>query len=315
MAFLNACQGVLTIFCIGLLGYILARGGKIPATLVKVLPRFVTTIVLPPYLLRNITSAFDRDQLIHLLFGAIIPFLSILATFGMAMALSKLMKVADNRKGIFRTGFSTSSTMNIGLPINIALFGETALPYVLLYFFANAVLFWTFGNYSIAHDGESAGVRLFSLQTLKQVCSPPLIGFFAGISLVLLDVHLPSFVDKSFKYVGEMAIALSIMYIGIVLNDISFKDFRLERDVAVVFAGRFLVSPLCVLLLSLIFPIPPLMRNVFIVQSSLPVMMNVSILSGYYKADVRYATLLTSVSTIISLVTIPLYMAIIARYL
>lgn len=315
MAFWNACSGVLTVFCLGLLGYLLARAGKIPDSMVRVLPRFVTTIVLPPYLLRNITSTFEREALLQLVYGLVIPFASIVAVMTLAALLAKVLRVRKGRRGIFKAAFATSSTMNIGLPINVALFGDSSLPYVLLYFFANAVIFWTFGNYCIAHDGESANVKLFSKQTLKQVCSPPLVGFMAGIALVLLDVRLPVFLDKSFKYVGEMAIALSLMYVGVMLNGISFSEVRLGKDELMVFAGRFIVSPIVVLLLSFAFPVPPLMRNVFIIQSSLPAMMNLAILSGYYKADVKFGTLVTSLSTLISLVTIPLYMVLIATFL
>ncbi len=315
MAFWNACSGVLTIFCIGFLGYLLARRGWIAPSTATALPKFVTAIVLPPYLLRTTTSTFEHDQLIHMLSGVAIPFLSIFLCFGLAVFLTRAFNVAKGRRGIFRAGFATSSTLNIGLPINIALFGESSLPYVLLYFFANAVFFWTAGNYSIAHDGESASVRLFSLDTLKKICSPPLIGFVCGIALVLADVHLPAFIDKSFKYIGDMAIALSIMYIGIMLNDITRAQCKFDRDVVLVFLGRFLVSPLAVLGLSLLIAVPDIMRNVFIVQSSLPVMMNVAILSGYYKADVQYGTIVTSLSTVLSLATIPLYMALITAFL
>ena len=314
MSFLNACSGVFTVFLIGLIGFVLARRGLVTPNLAMVWPKFVTTIVLPPYLLRNITSTFEHDQLIPLLSGAVIPFLSIFLTFGLAAILTRMLHVADNRKGIFRTGFATSSSMNIGLPINIALFGDVALPFVLLYFIANAITFWTMGNYSIAHDGESAEVKFFSRQTLKQICSPPLIGFALGMGLVFADMHLPMFIDKTFKYVGDMAIALSIMYVGVMLNGIRFSEFHFERDMLIVLAGRFCVSPLCILLLSFIFPIPPLMRNVFIIQSSLPVMMNVAILSGYYKADIKFSTMITSVSTILSLMIIPLYMALISYF-
>lgn len=314
MVFFNACSGVLTVFLIGLLGYAIARRGVIPSGLAEVWPKFVTAIVLPPYLLRNITATFERDELVPLLSGALIPFLSIFITYALARLLAHFMRVRPSRKGTFSTAFATSSTMNIGLPINVTLFGDVALPYVLLYFFANATTFWTIGNYSIAHDGESARVKLFSMATLKQICSPPLVGFAIGLALVFFDMHLPDFIDKTFKYVGDMAIALSIMFIGVMLNDIRFSELHLEKDLAVVFAGRFIVSPLCVLGLSCLFPIPELMRNVFIIQSSLPVMMNVAILSGFYKADAKYSAMLASVSTLISLVTIPLYMIILSHF-
>ncbi len=315
MAFLNACSGVLTVFCIGFLGYLLARRGAVPQKTAAALPRFVTSIVLPPYLLRSTTSTFDHDLLIQLLSGVMVPFLSIAVTFGLAIILARVMNVAPNRRGTFSTAFATSSALNIGLPINIALFGEASLPYALLYFFANAVFFWTLGNYSIAHDGESASVKLLSLETVKRICSPPLLGFLCGVMLVLLDLRLPVFLDKSLKYVGDLAIGLCIMYIGVMLNGIPRDQCRLDRDLIAVFIGRFVISPLTVFLLSLLLPIPEMMRNVFIIQSSLPVMMNLAILSGYYKADAKYGAVATSLSTVFSLFTIPVYMVLMTTFL
>ena len=311
----HALSGVLTIFCIGFLGFVLAKKGLLGPEMTRALPKFVTVVVLPPYLLHNTTANFEREQLLQLMYGAVIPILSIGLTYALACLLARLLRVRAGRRGIFRTAFASSSALNIGLPINIALFGEASLPYVLLYFFGNGIFFWTVGNYSIAHDGESASVKLFSLTTLKQICSPPLLGFLAGVALVLLGLHLPSFLDKTFKYVGDMAIALSIMYVGIMLQGIKLGEYKLERDFWVVMLGRFVISPLTVLALCSLISVPPMMRNVFIIQSSLPVMMNLAILSGYYKADARFGTMLTSFSSVISLFTIPLYMLLLLRFL
>lgn len=315
MVFFNACGGVFTIFLIALVGYALARWNLVPQSAERVLPRFVTTIALPPYLFRHITATFHRDDLVALLSGAVIPFVSIGVMIVLAWAFSGALNIRHGRAGAFRTAFATSSTMNIGLPINIALFGETAVPYVLLYFLPNALTFWTFGNYSLAHDGKSANIRLFSRETLKQICSPPLMGFLLGLAVVFLDVRLPVFMDNTIKYVGDMALALAIMYIGIMLSGIKLADCTLERDSLVVFIGRFVISPLCVLLLSLVIPVPPLMLGVFLIQSSLPVMLNVAILAGYYGGDVKFATMVTSLSTVMALVTIPLYMVLIGYFL
>jgi predicted permease len=50
------------------------------------------------------------------------------------------------------------------------------------------------------------------------------------------------------------------------------------------------------------------MRNVFTVQMGLPVMMQTTIVSELYGADVEYATKNVLLTTLVSLVTIPLYM-------
>jgi len=314
-AFLTACGGVTTVFLVGFLGYLLVRRGWVGPEMTKNLPRIITTIVLPAYLFRNITSGFERDQLLTLLYGSLLPLCSLSISFASAYFLARAMGMRHGRRGIFRTGFSVSSAVIIGLPVTAALFGEDALQYALLYFIANATFLWTLGNYSIAHDGEKAGVRLFSLATLKNICSPPLMGFLAGMAMVLLGLHLPAFLDKTIKYVGDMSIGLSLMYVGMMLHGVDVKAVNMERDVLMVFFGRAIFSPVCVLALSYIFSIPPLMRNVFIIQAALPVMVQVPVLAGYYKADARYATVITTFSTIVCLVALPFWMVLITAFL
>ena len=311
-AFFAACGGVTTIFLVVLLGYLLARRGWAGPEIVRNLPRLITKIVLPPYLFRNITSTFERDQLLSLLYGSLLPMCSLAICFATAFFLARAMGVRRGRQGIFRTGFAVSSAVTIGLPVTVALFGEDALQYALLYFFANATFFWTLGNYSIAHDGEKADVRLFSLATLRHICSPPLLGFLVGVVVVLLNIPVPLFLDKAIKYVGDMSIGLSLIYVGMMLHGVDVKAVNLERDVLMVFFGRFFFAPVCVLLLSYVFNIPPIMRSVFIIQSALSVMVQVPVLAGYYKADAHYATVITTFSTVVSLVALPIWMVIVS---
>jgi len=314
-AFSAACGGVTTIFLVGLLGYLLARRGWVGPEMIKQLPRIITTVVIPAFLFRNITSSFERDQLLILLYGSLLPLCSISISFALAYFFARATRMRHGRQGTFRTGFSISSAAIIGLPVSAALFGEGALQYALLYFIANATFFWTLGNYSIARDGEKAEVRLFSLVTLKHIFSPPLLGFLAGMVIVLLGINIPSFLDKAVRYVGDISIGLSIMYVGMMLNGVDIKADNMERDVLMVFFGRAIFSPVCVLVLSYIFSIPPLMRNVFIIQAALPVMVQVPALAGYYKADSRYATVITTFSNIVCLGALPLWMVLITTLL
>lgn len=307
MLLFNAFSGVFTVFLVAFLGFILRRKGWISHETVTILPRFITVIVLPPFLLRSITASFEREQLLSLLSGALVPLASFLACFALALVLARLLKVRVGRRGAFAVAFVAPNSLNVGLPINIALFGEEAIPYILVFFIAGDVFFWTVGNYCIARDAEHARVKLFSLQSLKRVLSPPLIGFFLGMALVLLDVQLPAFVDKAFKYVGEMAVALLLIYIGIVIGEINVKDLTPDRDAIVALVGKLVLCPLVVLGLAQIFSLPEMMRNVFVIQAGMPVMLTAAILTGYYKGDSSFMTLAAVTSTLAIIVTTPLW--------
>ncbi len=74
--------------------------------------------------------------------------------------------------------------------------------------------------------------------------------------------------------IGNLTTPLSIFYIGIVIYEMGFDKFKLDKDAILVFIGRFLVTPAFVWILNLFIPIPQLMRDVFIIMSAMPVMVN-----------------------------------------
>jgi len=312
MLLFNAFSGMLTVFLVALVGFLLKRADRVPDAVLKVMPRFIAVVVLPPFLLRSIMTSFKRDELILLLSGVALPLLSILVCFGLAAILTRMVGMRQERRGAFRLAFAMSNAMNIGLPVNIALFGDGAVPFALVYFLSGDIFLWTIGNYCLARDGNNDGtVKLFSVASLKHLLSPPILGFFAGVVLVMLEVSLPPFVDKACKYLGDMAIPLSLLYIGTAMAGIALKDVRLDRDGWLVLAGRFLICPAIMLLLVSLLPVPELMGKVFVIQSSLPVMLNAAILVGYHGGDVRFMSLVAGVTTILALVTAPVWAVIV----
>jgi len=308
----NVFSAVAMVCCIASLGFFLKRRNWVHEATAQALPKFMTNIVVPPFLLRNVTQTFSHDQLDVLFAGSLLPILSILSCFGVALAGTYIFRIAAGRRGVFKAAFASSNSINMGLPINIALFGEGAVQYVMLYIFANSIFFWSLGNYCIAHDGDGRDVKLFSLKTVKQIFFPPFSGFLIGVLLVVLDIPLPAFLDKTFKYVGDMTVGLGIIYLGILLSDVKLKDFTPERDTVLVMIGRFIISPLAIVVLAYVIPVPNMMLKVFIVHSSLPVMLNVAVLTAYYRGDAKYAAVLVSASTVMTIVTVPLVALLIA---
>ena len=75
--------------------------------------------------------------------------------------------------------------------------------------------------------------------------------------------------------------------------------------------GRFVVCPIVTLILCNIFAVPELMRSVFVIQAAMPVMTNTAIVAKSYNVDTEYAAILIGLSTLLSLIVIPIYMGII----
>lgn len=311
MIILNAIGSIFSIIIMISIGYILTTKKWLDEKVADAFVKLVVNISLPGLMINDILSTFDKSKLSHLASGLAVPFLSIGICYFIAVIISKLIKVPRSRQGLFQSMFFVSNTIFIGLPVNLALFGTPSIPYVFLYYIANTSFFWTIGVYGISKDGNKNCESIFSKNTLKRIISPPLMGFVIGIILILLEIKLPKFIMDSCRYLGNLTTPLSMIFIGITLHSIKLSKIKLSRDMIFLMIGRFVISPFIVFLLLKFYHIPKLMGNVFIIQSAMPVMTNSSIIAKSYNADYEYATFMTVLTTILSLVFIPFYMLII----
>jgi malate permease and related proteins len=314
---LSAIEGVLSIILMIILGFILAKRRWFEGDSSVLVSRLVVRVALPAYMVANLMGGYDREKLVSMLPGLPIPFAVMIITYILATALAALLHVRHGRRGTFASMFAMSNTIFVGLPVNIALFGEGSLPYVLLYYIANTSLFWTIGVYAIASDGAAlsggARPRLFSLESLKRIFSPPLTAFLASVALILLGLRLPKVALDFCKTVGSMTTPLSMLFIGLVIARVEWKKIRFERDLLVVLIGRFLVAPCLLVLIARPTSLPLLMKQVFFVQAAMPSMTQTPIIASAYGADSEYAGIGTALSTVLSLATIPLCMLVVGQ--
>lgn len=308
MVVFKALQSIMSIIIMISLGYFLTHKGWFDENTSKLFAKLVTTISLPCYMLSNLLKNFTKDTLLSSGNGLVIPFISMVSCYLTAKLVSKLIRVPKVRRGVFESMFFISNTIFIGLPVNLALFGEVSLPYVLLYYISNTVLFWTVGIYEIGKDGDNSNTQLISLENLKRIFSPPLLGFIAAIILILLEITPPEFIMDTSKYLGNLTTPLSMLFIGITIYSVNFKDIHFSLDMFALILGRFVVSPLSVLVLSRFIHVPEITRNVFIIQAAMPVMTQTAIVSKAFNSDYEYAAIMISVTTILSVIFIPIYM-------
>lgn len=301
---------VLSIAIMIIIGYVLAYKKWFDKNSTDLIVKIVIKISLPPLLFSTMVENFNRKQFISSLRGLMIPLISIFFLYILGSILSKIMHVHKKREGLFISLFFNSNTIFMGLPINLALFGEKSIPYILLYYIANTVFFWTLGVYEISKDGIKTKSNFFSIQTLKKIMSPPLMGYITSVIFILLGIKLPASIMSTCKYLGGISTPLSMIFIGITIYSVDKSAFKFCREMVGVLLGRFLISPLLIFLLSALIPIPALMRDVFVIQAAMPVMTNSSIIAKAYNADYSFAAVIITITTIATIFVIPIYMLI-----
>ena len=309
--FLRSISGILVILGMILVGFVIGEKGWFDDKSRGLLAKLVTQVALPCYMLYTITQRFTAADLLKMLPALRFPALSMVILLGIATGVARIFAVKQDRRGLFISMFFNSNTIFVGIPINQALFGDASIPYVLIYYMCNTTFFWTLGTYLVQRDGE--GEAQFDLKTsLKKVFSPPLMGFILGLVMVMLQIKLPAFLASDLQYLGNLTTPLSMIFIGLSVSHVGVKQLVLGKDQLLILLGRFLVAPL--LMASIVYwvPLPSLMKQVFIIQSAMPVMTNAPVVARLYGADSDYAAVMVTETTLATMVVIPILMLLMA---
>ena len=312
---LNALGSVLSVILMIGLGFFLAKRKWFEGSSASLISRLVVSVALPAYMLNNLMDGYDRGKLFAMLPGLPIPFIAMVGGFAMAWGLAILIRVPRGRRGTFASMIALSNTIFIGLPVNLMLFGDRSLPYVLLYYIANTTCFWTLGSYGMALDGSIRSARprpsLISVSGLRRILSPPLLAFLAAFLMILAGIKLPSPIMDFCKYLGNLTTPLSMLFIGIVIARVEWKRLRFQADIVFIVLWRFIVIPACVYFMVRGLDFPVLEKQVFMIQASMPAMTQTPILAESLDADAEYAGIGVSITTVLSLISIPLYMTLV----
>ena len=308
---LQALDGIFTIVFVVGIGYVLSKKGWFDDKSSALIAKIVTTVSLPLYMITSLTKNFTAEKLVTLAPDMLLPICSMLLAMVVGKIMAKLFNVRQGRRGVFITNFFIANTMFIGLPVNLALFGDESIPSVMLYYMVNLTFFWTLGVQNIVADIEGKSSGLFSMQVLKKLWSPPLMGFVAAIVLIALDLPLPKFLARGFQYVGNLTTPLSLVFIGIEISKIKLSDFNFEKDIWGGLFGRFVICPLCVLCLVPFINVAPISIKVFAMQAAMPAMTQMAIVCKQYGGDSRYAAALSFITILGGLLVIPFYMTIV----
>ena len=309
--FLRSISGILVILGMILVGFIIGEKGWFDDKSRGLLAKLVTQVALPCYMLYTITQRFTAADLLKMLPALRFPALSMVILLGIATGVARIFAVRQDRRGLFISMFFNSNTIFVGLPINQALFGDASIPYVLIYYMCNTTFFWTLGTYLIQRDGE--GEAQFDIRiSLKKVFSPPLMGFLLGLVFVILQIKLPAFLASDLQYLGNLTTPLSMIFIGLSVSHVGVKQLVLGKDQLLILLGRFVVAPLLMASIVYWLPLPNLMKQVFIIQSAMPVMTNAPVVARLYGADSDYAAVMVTETTLATMVVIPILMLLMA---
>lgn len=225
------------------------------------------------------------------------------ALFVISVPAAKLIRLTKSKQYLVIFMLLFGNTGFIGIPVIKALYGDGALFFAAIVELINDILLFTVGILLIQ---LSAGVNI--KMNFKQFLSPGLIGVIIGLVLFLLDIRLPSLLAGSIEMIGNATTPLTMFVIGFQVAGLKIKEVVGDWQVYAVLALRLLAVPVVALLIVKLFAGDfSLLEKVLVISFAMPAAAVSAIFSQQYHGEIAFATKSVLLSTVFSLLTIPIF--------
>ena len=289
-----ALQAQLFLYIIA--GFVLTRIGTITPAGRKSLSDLLINFILPC----NIICSFQID-----LTGGILASCGVMIAVSLGVQLFYLLSsrvlypgASPERRACLRYATVCSNAGFLGIPIIGGVYGAmgTLLTSVLL--IPQRVVMW------------SAGLSLFTRtdgkSVLKKLATHPcIVAVLIGFVLMLGgNPSLPGPLQKALSGASGATTCLSMLVIGSILAGAEHIDLK-DRMMWWYTLVRLVLIPLAVFAILSLLPIDPMVRGVMVLASGMPAGSTTAILAARYDGDAPFASCLVFVSTLLSLITLP----------
>jgi malonate transporter and related proteins len=295
---------VLPVFGLILCGFALGRPPLFGPDAARTLTTFVFNLALPALLFRSMIAAglptWDDLAILETYYVAVL-------VVGAATIAAARLLLREGLAGsaVLAIGATFANTVQIGVPLILAAFGEEGLAQLLLIVTFHAPFLICLYTILVEFGRAEAGTRPLTVlaSTLRQVAGNPIIlSIVAGLAWGASGLQLPSPIDRMLAMLGGAGVPCALFSLGAGLVGLRAGDmFGLGLMVV---ALKLLVLPAAVWLLGrYVYDLAPLQLAVATVCATLPTGANSFIFAQRYRIHVRPTASAVLLSTALSNVT------------
>lgn len=223
--------------------------------------------------------------------ATVVAYLALLAVSFLALrALGLEMRV-------YLAPLTFGNTGNLGLPLALFAFGEAGLEVAVVIFATMSAIYFSVGVWVISGRGSPA-VALKEPMTWATVL---------GLVFLWQDWGLPDFAVNAIDLVGQMAIPMMLMTLGVAISRLRPGGLRRAVGLSVLKLGLSVVVGGAV---AFAFALPAPAFGVLVLQVATPVAVTGYMLAEKYRAEPEEVAGLVVVSSLIAVVAMPIVLAI-----
>lgn len=285
----------LLLFLYMLCGFVVSRLNIIREDNRSVLVRLLMDVAMPMMVLNAFNKPTTREEILSSLWVIAIALAGCVITGLIGLVLWR--KQPENKRKVLMYASMFSNAGNAGMPIISLVFGPTGVFYASMYLISPRILQWTVGLGFFVKPEKGGWVK-------NVLLNPMVVTIYIGAVLMLTGWQIPGVFGTAIANLGSMTGPLSMILIGATL---AHMDWRMLFDRSVLLTSflRLIAFPLLFALLLALLHADEMAMNICVILLAMPVASNTAAMAERYGGDHRFASACVSVSTLLSVVTVP----------
>lgn len=289
---------VFVMFALIIMGYVLTKAGTITKKGASDMSGILLTVVTPCLLIRTYQTKLDSASVHALIYAFIASFVIHFVLIALSAVYFRGVKDEEMRK-IDRFSSVYSNCGFMAIPLLQATFGNKGVFYGSAYLAVFNILSW------------SHGIRLYSgkdgtLSVKKIFFNPGIIGTMIALVLYFLQIKLPSVVMSVVNYTADLNTPLAMLLLGSFLARTNIISAFKNPQLYAVSLFRLILAPITAMLLFALFKTDRYIAMSILISASCPTATLAALFAEKFDMNAAYGSQISAVTTLYSIVTIPL---------
>lgn len=295
--FITVGTQVLELFILIGIGFLCGKTKMLSHKPVKSITDIVLYIVSPCVIVQNFIRPFDPAMLGGLLATAAAALVIHAVTIVIAMLVFHDKKPEKERVYRFALIFSNCGYMS--LPMQQALLGSDGVFFGAVYIVIFNVVMWTFGVWLSSGSGKDMSAK-------KIILNPCIIGMVVGLLIFLLSIPIPEIITKPVGFMASLNTPLPMMVIGYYLSRSHIPDAFKDGKSFVCMLFRLVVVPVLAFGGMTLCGMRGAPLIACVIAASAPAAAATTMFAAKFDNDANLSVNLVTLSTILSVITMPL---------
>lgn len=302
----NMLNMQMMMFLLVAIGFLIRKKGIVGTEGRKNMIDLCLFVTLPFNVLNSFLREWDWDLLISC---SVILLLSI--GYNAVSVLFSILLYRRNsleKQKPLKYGTIVSNGGFLGNPIIEGIYGSSGLLYASLFMLPVRIVMWSYGVTVFLRGEESAAENKKGGLLKKIITHPCIVAIYVGAIIMIGGIGLPTFLKNTIAGLSNCNMPLSMMLVGMLLAEIDPKGL-IDKTMWFYTFVRLILMPLVIYGVTAFLPIDAQLRGITVIMAGMPAPITTALLSAKYGGDEEYATGMIFVTTLLSLITLPIWCA------